>query len=149
MPCPFRSQGLLLNPYGDLHYCENSNAIGNVLTTPAEELYFRAENLAHREEVKRSICPTCLSPCQVNVGAMKQFVPYAKFLSASVSSEARSLPPSGNLADRPALTPSGKSPHILTRTLWLIVRVGVAAGLTGYMLWKSHPGERPCRRESC
>jgi len=80
MPCPFRTQGLLLNPYGDLHYCENSNAIGNVLTTPAEELYFKAENLAHREHVKDAICPTCLSPCQVNVGAMKQFVPYAKFL---------------------------------------------------------------------
>jgi sulfatase maturation enzyme AslB (radical SAM superfamily) len=80
MPCPFRTQGLLLNPYGDLHYCENSNAIGNVLTTPAEELYFKAENLAHREHVKDTICPTCLSPCQVNVGAMKQFVPYAKFL---------------------------------------------------------------------
>ena len=80
MPCPFRTQGLLLNPYGDLHYCENSNAIGNVLTTSAEELYFKAENLAHREHVKDAICPTCLSPCQVNVGAMKQFVPYAKFL---------------------------------------------------------------------
>jgi len=80
MPCPFRTQGLLLNPYGDLHYCENSEAIGNILTTPAEELYFRADNLAHREHVKDSICPTCLSPCQVNVGAMKQFVPYAKFL---------------------------------------------------------------------
>jgi MoaA/NifB/PqqE/SkfB family radical SAM enzyme len=81
MPCPFRSQGLLLNPYGDLHYCENSQAIGNVLTTPAQELYFRADNLAHREQVKNDICPTCLSPCQVNVGAMKQFVPYAKFLA--------------------------------------------------------------------
>ena len=80
MPCPFRSQGLLLNPYGDLHYCENSKAIGNVLTTPAETLYFNAENLKHREDVKNDICPTCLSPCQVNVGAMKQFVPYAKFL---------------------------------------------------------------------
>jgi len=80
MPCPFRSQGLLLNPYGDLYYCENSQAIGNVLTTPAEELYFKAENLAHREHVKNTVCPTCLSPCQVNVGAMKQFVPYAKFL---------------------------------------------------------------------
>jgi MoaA/NifB/PqqE/SkfB family radical SAM enzyme len=80
MPCPFRTQGLLLNPYGDLHYCENSNAIGNVLTTPAEQLYFNAENLAHREHVKETVCPTCLSPCQVNVGAMKQFVPYAKFL---------------------------------------------------------------------
>ena len=69
-----------MNPYGDLYYCENSNAIGNVLSTPAEELYFKAENLAHREHVKDTICPTCLSPCQVNVGAMKQFVPYAKFL---------------------------------------------------------------------
>jgi sulfatase maturation enzyme AslB (radical SAM superfamily) len=80
MPCPFRTQGLLLNPYGDLHYCENSESIGNVLTTPAEELYFRAENIAHREHVKETVCPTCLSPCQVNVGAMKQFIPYAKFL---------------------------------------------------------------------
>jgi len=80
MPCPFRTQGLLLNPYGDLYYCENSQPIGNVLSTPAEELYFRADNLAHRDQVKATICPTCLSPCQVNVGAMKQFVPYAKFL---------------------------------------------------------------------
>ena len=80
MPCPFQTQGLLLNPYGDLYFCENSKAIGNVLTTPASELYFRAESLAHREEVKDTICPTCLSPCQVNVGAMKQVVPYAKFL---------------------------------------------------------------------
>jgi len=80
MPCPFRTQGLLLNPYGDLHYCENSEPIGNVLVDSAEALYFKAENLAHREHVKDAICPTCLSPCQVNVGAMKQFVPYAKFL---------------------------------------------------------------------
>ncbi len=80
MPCPFQSQGLLLNPTGDLHYCENSRAIGNVLTTSADELYFRAENLAHRSEIKNRVCPTCLSPCQVNVGAMKQVVPYAKFL---------------------------------------------------------------------
>jgi MoaA/NifB/PqqE/SkfB family radical SAM enzyme len=80
MPCPFQTQGLLLNPYGELYYCENSQPIGNVLTTPATELYFRADNLAHRDHVKETICPTCLSPCQVNVGAMKQFVPYAKFL---------------------------------------------------------------------
>ncbi|HXH06079.1 MAG TPA: radical SAM protein [Vicinamibacterales bacterium] len=80
MPCPFQRQGLLLNPNGDLFYCENSNRIGNVLDEPAEALYFRAENLLHREEVKRKICPTCLSPCQVNVGAMKQVVPYVRFL---------------------------------------------------------------------
>jgi MoaA/NifB/PqqE/SkfB family radical SAM enzyme len=80
MPCPFQSQGLLLNPNGDLHYCENSEKIGNVIEEPAESLYFKAENLLHRQHVKDNVCPTCLSPCQVNVGAMKQFVPYARFL---------------------------------------------------------------------
>jgi MoaA/NifB/PqqE/SkfB family radical SAM enzyme len=80
MPCPFKSQGLLLNPNGDLHYCENSEKLGNVLDDTAEALYFKAENLAHRQHLQDSVCPTCLSPCQVNVGAMKQFVPYAKFL---------------------------------------------------------------------
>jgi hypothetical protein len=80
MPCPFQSQGLLLNPNGDLHYCENSEKLGNVLDDAAESLYFKAESLAHREHLKTSVCPTCLSPCQVNVGAMKEFVPYAKFL---------------------------------------------------------------------
>jgi MoaA/NifB/PqqE/SkfB family radical SAM enzyme len=80
MPCPFQRQGLLLNPNGDLFYCENSDKVGNVLDTPAEQLYFDAAHLAHREALKEKVCPTCLSPCQVNVGAMKQFVPYAKFL---------------------------------------------------------------------
>jgi MoaA/NifB/PqqE/SkfB family radical SAM enzyme len=80
MPCPFQSQGLLLNPNGDLHYCENSEKLGNVLDDTAEALYFEAEHLAHRQHLKDNVCPTCLSPCQVNVGAMKQFVPYAKFL---------------------------------------------------------------------
>ena len=80
MPCPFQSQGLLLNPYGDLHYCENSQKIGNVLDDSADALYFKADNLAHRQTLIEKTCPTCLSPCQVNVGAMKQVVPYARFL---------------------------------------------------------------------
>lgn len=80
MPCPFRDQGLLLNPNGDLHYCENSQKIGNLLEESAEAIYFKAGSLAHREHIKQQICPTCLSPCQVNVGAMKQIVPYARFL---------------------------------------------------------------------
>lgn len=80
MPCPFRSQGLLLNPDGELFYCENSKSLGNVLQATAEELYFRAEHLADRATFEDTICRNCLSPCQVNVGAMKQVVPYAKFL---------------------------------------------------------------------
>ena len=84
MPCPFRSQGLLLNPNGALFYCENSKELGNVLDEDAERIYFKAENLAHRATFEEGICKTCLSPCQVNVGAMKQFVPYAKFLKRAV-----------------------------------------------------------------
>jgi MoaA/NifB/PqqE/SkfB family radical SAM enzyme len=80
MPCPFQRQGLLLNPNGDLFYCENSAKLGNVLDTPAAELYYQAANLEGRERLKHDTCPTCLSPCQVNVGAMKQVVPYVKFL---------------------------------------------------------------------
>lgn len=80
MPCPFRSQGLLLNPDGELFYCENSKSLGNVQQATAEELYFRAEHLADRATFEDTICRNCLSPCQVNVGAMKQVVPYAKFL---------------------------------------------------------------------
>jgi MoaA/NifB/PqqE/SkfB family radical SAM enzyme len=80
MPCPFKTQGLLLNPNGALFYCENSKEIGNVLDENAEAIYYKAENLAHRDSFEETICKHCLSPCQVNVGAMKQFVPYAKFL---------------------------------------------------------------------
>ena len=81
MPCPFQRQGLLLNPNGDLFYCENSKKLGNTLDTPAGQLYFDKVNLDNREALKRDTCPTCLSPCQVNVGAMKQVVPYVKFLT--------------------------------------------------------------------
>jgi MoaA/NifB/PqqE/SkfB family radical SAM enzyme len=80
MPCPFQTQGLLLNPNGELFYCENSKEIGNVLDAEAERIYFEAENLAYRATFTDTICKNCLSPCQVNVGAMKQFIPYAKFL---------------------------------------------------------------------
>jgi len=80
MPCPFRTQGLLLNPDGTLFYCENAKPLGNILETPAGTLYFKAEHLADRAGFESTICRNCLSPCQVNVGAMKQVIPYAKFL---------------------------------------------------------------------
>jgi MoaA/NifB/PqqE/SkfB family radical SAM enzyme len=80
MPCPFRSQGLLLNPDGVLFYCENSKPLGNVLDASAESIYFDAAHIAERATFEETICKNCLSPCQVNVGAMKQVVPYAKFL---------------------------------------------------------------------
>ena len=62
MPCPFQSQGLLLNPNGDLHYCENSEKLGNVLDDAADALYFKAENLAHRQHLKDEGLPDLPEP---------------------------------------------------------------------------------------
>ncbi|MQA30322.1 MAG: radical SAM protein [Luteitalea sp.] len=79
-PCPFQSQGIMLNPDGGLFFCENSESIGNVLQDDPEELYFRKSSQDHRDHVRDEKCPTCLSPCQINVAAVKQVVPYVKFL---------------------------------------------------------------------
>jgi len=79
-PCPFQTQGIMLNPDGGLFFCENSDVIGNVRTEDPEELYFRAASQEHRTWIKNEKCPTCLSPCQMNVSAVKQVVPYVKFL---------------------------------------------------------------------
>jgi len=79
-PCPFQNQGIMLNPDGGLFFCENSEVLGNVVTDDAEELYFRATSQQHRDSVRDEQCPTCLSPCRMNVAAVKQVVPYVKFL---------------------------------------------------------------------
>ena len=79
-PCPFQTQGIMLNPDGGLFFCENSDVVGNVRTEDPEAIYFRDDAQAHRREVRDDKCPTCLSPCQMNVAAIKQVVPYAKFL---------------------------------------------------------------------
>jgi MoaA/NifB/PqqE/SkfB family radical SAM enzyme len=79
-PCPFQTQGLMLNPNGELFFCENSRMLGNVLDRDADRIYFDVENQAYRDTFPETICKNCLSPCQVNVGAMKQVIPYARFL---------------------------------------------------------------------
>jgi MoaA/NifB/PqqE/SkfB family radical SAM enzyme len=79
-PCPFQTQGVMLNPDGGLFFCENSDVVGNVKDTDPEQLYFAAASQEHRRFIRDHKCPTCLSPCQMNVAAIKQIVPYAKFL---------------------------------------------------------------------
>jgi MoaA/NifB/PqqE/SkfB family radical SAM enzyme len=79
-PCPFQTQGIMLNPDGGLFFCENSEVVGNVRDRDPEELYFSAESQAHRNFIRDEKCPTCLSPCQMNVAAIKQVAPYARFL---------------------------------------------------------------------
>jgi sulfatase maturation enzyme AslB (radical SAM superfamily) len=89
-PCPFQTQGIMLNPDGGLFFCENSEVVGNVLTEDPEELYFRITSQKHRDWVRDTQCPTCLSPCQMNVAAVKQVVPYVKFLVRASREKRRS-----------------------------------------------------------
>ena len=70
----------MLNPNGDVFFCENSDVMGNVKDEDPEAIYFRDDAQAHRRMIRDDKCPTCLSPCQMNVAAIKQVVPYAKFL---------------------------------------------------------------------
>jgi sulfatase maturation enzyme AslB (radical SAM superfamily) len=79
-PCPFQTQGVMLNPDGGMFFCENSNVVGNAVTDDPEAIYFRQTSQEHRNWIRDEKCPTCLSPCQMNVAAIKQVVPYAKFL---------------------------------------------------------------------
>jgi MoaA/NifB/PqqE/SkfB family radical SAM enzyme len=79
-PCPFQTQGVMLNPDGSVFFCENSDVVGNVLEEDPEVIYFRQSSQTHRDFIRDEKCPTCLSPCQMNVAAIKQVVPYAKFL---------------------------------------------------------------------
>jgi MoaA/NifB/PqqE/SkfB family radical SAM enzyme len=90
-PCPFQTQGIMLNPNGDLFFCENSDVVGNVRDEDPNEIYFRASSQAHRDAIRNEKCPTCLSPCQMNVSAVKQVVPYVKFLYRA-SKEKRRAP---------------------------------------------------------
>jgi hypothetical protein len=81
----------MLNPDGGMYYCENSDAIGNVREEDPEAIYFRAASLAHRDEVRDQKCPTCLSPCQMNVAAIKQVVPYVRFLARAGVEKMRAM----------------------------------------------------------
>jgi sulfatase maturation enzyme AslB (radical SAM superfamily) len=98
-PCPFQTQGVMLNPNGDVFFCENSDVMGNTKDEDPEAIYFRATSQAHRDMIRDEKCPTCLSPCQMNVAAIKQVVPYAKFLVRASMEKRRGS------ADVPAATP--------------------------------------------
>lgn len=88
-PCPFQTQGIMVNPDGGLFFCENSEVVGNVRDDDPETIYFRAASQRHRETIRTEKCPTCLSPCQMNVSAIKQIGPYARFLVRAAGEKRR------------------------------------------------------------
>jgi sulfatase maturation enzyme AslB (radical SAM superfamily) len=88
-PCPFQTQGVMLNPDGGMFFCENSEVVGNVRENDPEEIYFHPASQAHRDHVRDEKCPTCLSPCQMNVAAIKQVGPYARFVVRALGEKRR------------------------------------------------------------
>ncbi len=92
-PCPFQTQGIMLNPDGGLFFCENSDVVGNVLHEDPETLYFSKASQAHRDWIRDEKCPGCLSPCQMNVSAVKQIAPYVKFLVRASREKRNGAPP--------------------------------------------------------
>jgi MoaA/NifB/PqqE/SkfB family radical SAM enzyme len=92
-PCPFQTQGIMLNPDGGLFFCENSDVVGNVVKEDAEAIYFSEASQTHRDWIRDEKCPGCLSPCQMNVSAVKQVFPYVRFL-VRASREKRNGAPS-------------------------------------------------------
>lgn len=79
MACPYQSQGVVINPFGDILYCENSKVIANFRDGDPAEQFFAQQNLRYRQEIKDSVCDTCLSPCMASVNAFNQVLPYAAF----------------------------------------------------------------------
>ncbi len=61
-PCPFQTQGIMLNPDGGLFFCENSEVVGNVLTEDPEELYFRVTSQKHRDWIRDDEVPDLPEP---------------------------------------------------------------------------------------
>ena len=61
-PCPFQTQGVMLNPNGDLFFCENSDVVGNVTQEDPEAIYFRDDAQAHRKHDSRREVPELPQP---------------------------------------------------------------------------------------
>ena len=156
MPCPFQTQGLLLNPYGDLHFCENSQAIGNVLTTPAEELYFKAESLAHRERDRQQDLPDLSQSVpgerrRDEAGRAVREIPHARVSGQARFRQTREdaaqptalISPPGPAERRgpPAQQPRWDGAPRQRATFGRVARLAVAGGLTAYIVWTSHPRE--------
>ncbi len=104
-PCPFMTQGIMLNPNGDLFFCENSDVDRQ---RDARKIRKRSTSARprrqHRTHIRDEKCPTCLSPCQMNVAAIKQVMPYARFLVRASMEKRRSGIDTVSARIRPGMT---------------------------------------------
>jgi sulfatase maturation enzyme AslB (radical SAM superfamily) len=84
MSCSFQYQGLVLNSDGTLHYCTNSQTIGNVHEHLPSDIYKDPKNLAYRKHFVAEVCPDCQISCFIGVGLRKTLFPFLWFLAERV-----------------------------------------------------------------
>ncbi len=105
-PCPSQFDSFVLDAWGDVYYCLSERKIGNCRSTttecpdavnpgasvaePCSAIYYAPENLAFREQLRRTACLRCNSACFANVGIKKDLKGYLWFLLR------RSLPKVGS-----------------------------------------------------
>ncbi|MFQ6104657.1 MAG: radical SAM protein [Candidatus Glassbacteria bacterium] len=75
MACPFKYEGIMLKPDGDIHYCPNSRRIGSLLERSAREIYFDNKNLDFRKKLRERFCKTCFIVCMAHAGLRKEPFP--------------------------------------------------------------------------
>lgn len=79
-PCVFALDAFILDAYGDMYYCMYSKKIGNCLMRSCSDIYFDPQNLAHRNEMTKNLCPTCFINCFSSIGLGKELIRYVRFL---------------------------------------------------------------------
>jgi MoaA/NifB/PqqE/SkfB family radical SAM enzyme len=79
-PCVFQKDGFILDARGDLQYCMYSRVLGSVKQQSAADVYFAADNLAHRQELIADRCHNCTITCFLELALAKDAFRYARFL---------------------------------------------------------------------
>ena len=146
-PCPFMTQGIMLNPNGDLFFCENSDVIGNAIKEDPEAVYFREAAQAHRKRHSRREVPDLPEPVPDErrgdqAGDAVRALPGAR-VDGKAASGAPSPTPSHRLA-MPHPTPT-MQPHVarLLPSAWAAVPCSSAAAyLAAFVAVASPAGAR-------
>ena len=141
MPCPFRTQGLLLNPYGDLLLLRELEADRQRADDAGRGAVLQGREPRPPRARQGHGLPDLPQPVPGERRRDEAVRAVREVPRARVPGEARPGPPSRDASHATALNARGRAPRVLP-PFGLLPRLAVAAGLTAL-----HPlEERPARR---
>jgi sulfatase maturation enzyme AslB (radical SAM superfamily) len=79
-PCLYSDQGIVLDGYGNVRYCNNSNNIGDALAKGPTRIYYDPKNLVYRKNISNQVCPHCSSECLTGIAIQKRLFPFLKHI---------------------------------------------------------------------